>query len=395
MATSSAILGLPFTAAEEKIFSHGAESLANPSGTYLQREKIPAAIWITLENFQNLFEDLRKSLENILFSKNLSKEKLCYLGFGFRLVEIQYQKFCSPKSWRLKTLILLLMDANLAEVLQGMSLGEDKSIIIPDEDDFCAMEREGRSISGRLLNPECQNMGRMLRTMPKIWKVYDWVRGITLTKERFQFIFDLERDIQMVLKQGFWTFDDWGMAMERWVENPPLNYLQTAAIWVRLHNLPVNYLTLKTIDAVADGIGHVKVIEFDPEKPLLHDYIRVQVVLDLNLPIRDKKSVTLPKGRVEYVDVEYERIRKKCYHCLRLSHEKQRCPLLQGARNKGKGVVVRNNVSQQQVSESRQHHANLVDKLMPLLAPLIPPGFEPFSSVVVPEVSDEDIYELR
>lgn len=37
--------------------------------------------------------------------------------------------------------------------------------------------------------------------------------GIAFTKEGFQFIFDLETDIQMVLKQGFWIFDDWGMAM--------------------------------------------------------------------------------------------------------------------------------------------------------------------------------------
>lgn len=54
--------------------------------------------------------------------------------------------------------------------------------------------------------------------------------GIAFTKEGFQFIFDLETDIQMVLKQGFRIFNDWGMAMERWVETPPPNYLQTATI---------------------------------------------------------------------------------------------------------------------------------------------------------------------
>lgn len=132
-----------------------------------------------------------------------------------------------------------------------------------------------------------------------------------------------------------------GVAMERWVETPASNYLQTEKIWVRLHNLPVNYLTLKTIDAVADGVGHVELIEFDPSKPHLLEYVRVQVVLDVNQPLRDKKSMTLPGGRIEYVDVEYERVRKKCYHCLQLSHEKQRCPLLQGSRDKGKGVVIR------------------------------------------------------
>lgn len=167
------------------------------------------------------------------------------------------------------------------------------------------------------------------------------------------------------------------------------NYLQTAKVWVRLYNLPVNYLTLKTIDAVADGIGHVKVIEFDPEKPLLNDYIRVQVVLDLNLPVRDKKSVTLPGGRIEYVDVGYERIRKKCFHCLRLSHEKQKCPLLQGSRNKAKGIAGHQYGSDIGPSGVRQHHNNLADKIMPLLAPSIPPGFEPHASLVAPEVFEQ------
>lgn len=34
---------------------------------------------------------------------------------------------------------------------------------------------------------------------------------------------------------------------------------------------------------------------------------------------------------------------------------------------------------------SRQHHDNLADKLMLLLAPSVPPGFEPLPTVVAPE----------
>lgn len=92
---------------------------------------------------------------------------------------------------------------------------------------------------------------------------------------------------------------------------------------------------------------------------------------------------------MEYVDVEYERIRKKCFHCLRLSHEKQKYPLLQGSRNRGKGVVIQHNAAEFQTAGIQQHHDNLVDKLMPLLAPTIPPGFEPSASVVVPEVFEQ------
>ncbi|XP_018463449.2 uncharacterized protein LOC108834619 [Raphanus sativus] len=102
------------------------------------------------------------------------------------------------------------------------------------------------------------------------------------------------------------------MALDRWVECPPSNFLQTAPIWIRISNIPVNYLTIKTIDAVAGAIGYVKDIEWDPEKPLLQDYIRVQIVMDLSLPVREKKSLTLPKGGgTALIDIEYERIRKK------------------------------------------------------------------------------------
>lgn len=370
-------------------FSHGRGFLVIPRGVSCQRVYFPAAIGINLKDFQNILGDLQKSLENILFSKKSSKKICVFLGFGISALLISNQGSCSLRTCRANSLFLLLMDENLAEVLKGMSLGEDKSIIIPEDDDFCAIERGGRSILGRLLNPECQNMGRMLKTMPKIWKVYERVRGLALTKERFQFVFDLETDIQMVLKQGFWTFDEWGMAMERWVEMPSPNYLQTATIWVRLHNIPVNYLMLKTIDAVADGIGHVKLIEFDRSKPHLLEYVRVQVVLDINQPLRDRKSLTLPGGRIEYVDVEYERVGKKCFHCLRLSHEKQKCPLLQGSGNKGKGVVSRQHAVEVHPAGVRQHHNDHVEKLMPLMAPTIPPGFEPPPSIVAPEVFEQ------
>ncbi|WZZ13959.1 hypothetical protein YC2023_107048 [Brassica napus] len=37
----------------------------------------------------------------------------------------------------------------------------------------------------------------------------------------------------------------------------------------------------------------------------------------------------------------------------------------------------------------RQHHNNLADKIMPLLAPSIPPGFEPHASLVAPEVFEQ------
>ncbi|VVB01518.1 unnamed protein product [Arabis nemorensis] len=66
-----------------------------------------------------------------------------------------------------------------------MSLEADIPIDIQEGEEFSAMIQSEHSLIGRLLNPECQNMARMLLTMPTIWKVYERARGIALSRERF------------------------------------------------------------------------------------------------------------------------------------------------------------------------------------------------------------------
>lgn len=48
---------------------------------------------------------------------------------------------------------------------------------------------------GRALNPECQKMSGLILTMPRKWQKEGRVRGIALSKERFQFIFQSEHDL--------------------------------------------------------------------------------------------------------------------------------------------------------------------------------------------------------
>ena len=103
--------------------------MANLRGVSCQREFF-SAIWIKLEDFQNILGDLLKSLENIFFSKKIS-EKICvYLGLRVLALLILTQGSCFLRSWRARSLFLLLMGENLAAVLKGMSLREDKSIVI-------------------------------------------------------------------------------------------------------------------------------------------------------------------------------------------------------------------------------------------------------------------------
>lgn len=221
------------------------------------------------------------------------------------------------------------MSYEMDKTMMALSMEEeDEPFDMPDLPEFKSSERNSRSIIGRILNPACQKMSAVLQDMPRKWQKQGKVRGIALSKERFQFIFDHEHDLVEVLEKGVHTSNEWALAIDRWVEKPPDDYLQFIPIWVQIRNLPLNYYADKAITALGERLGEVKVVAFDPDKPQIQDFVRILVRFNVSRPLRKSMVVNLPEGGSTVVTFNYERIQKRCYECQRLNHEKDVCPLL-------------------------------------------------------------------
>lgn len=219
------------------------------------------------------------------------------------------------------------MSSALDKALLAMSLEEeDTPFDLPDLPQYSSCQNNSISLIGRILNPDCQKISNLIREMPRKWQKYDRVRGIALSPERFQFIFKHEHDLVDVYEKGVHSFNDWTLAIERWEERPPPDYLNFVNIWVRLRNIPVNHYTAKSIEALGDLVGQVVIVAFDPSRPRLNDYERVLVRFDVSKPLRKTKVVNLPSGEQTTILYEYERIHKRCFHCQRLTHEQTVCP---------------------------------------------------------------------
>ncbi|WZZ73659.1 hypothetical protein YC2023_085029 [Brassica napus] len=107
-------------------------------------------------------------------------------------------------------------------------------------------------------------------------------------------------------------------------------------------------------------------------------YIRAQVRFNLDNPAKASRKLNLKSGGTVTIEFEYEKIHKRCFHCLRLSHEKIRCPLLRRGSTKDKQIVqdqdlMRENIPVNSVAKS----AKIADG---------PPGFPP----LFPELSKQD-----
>lgn len=219
------------------------------------------------------------------------------------------------------------MSSAMDKAMMAMSLEEDDvPFEMPDLPEFSSCERNVLSLVGRCLNPEAQVMKHLIRDMPQEWQKIGKVRGIAISSEKFQFIFNSKYDLDDVLEKGIHTYNEWAIAVERWVEHPPENYLQFFPIWVQIWRLPINFYTTKAISALADLIGQVKIVEFDPDKPQILEFVRVLVSFDVSRPLRRAKVVNLPYGETTKVHFEYERVQKRCYECQRLTHERDVCP---------------------------------------------------------------------
>lgn len=99
-----------------------------------------------------------------------------------------------------------------------------------------------------------------------------------------------EHDLQEILEKGMQTFDDWGLAMDRWVEKPQPGFLQSVSVWVRISNIPVNHYTKEAISELGDLIRRVEKVIFDPEKPQRQDYVRVKIRIEVSKPLKKKGS---------------------------------------------------------------------------------------------------------
>lgn len=97
-----------------------------------------------------------------------------------------------------------------------------------------------------------------------------------------------------------WTYDDWSLVLERWVEKPPDDYLQLLPIWVRIHNILVCCYDAAQIEEMSESLGQVLEVAFDPMKPLSKCYVRVRILFDVSRLLRNVKYFETQSGRCVY-----------------------------------------------------------------------------------------------
>lgn len=97
------------------------------------------------------------------------------------------------------------MSSAMDKSLMAMRIEDDKEEVpfyLPDLPEYSSNENNVLSLIGRLLNPECQKMASLILDLPRKWQKVNRIRGVALSRERFQFFFDYEHDLEEILEKG-------------------------------------------------------------------------------------------------------------------------------------------------------------------------------------------------
>ncbi|KAL0706522.1 LOW QUALITY PROTEIN: hypothetical protein Bca4012_072948 [Brassica carinata] len=208
-------------------------------------------------------------------------------------------------------------------------------ISVPHFDNTELIKQYDKTIIGRCMNPEAQDVKALIVMLPKIWKVEDRVAGTDLGLGKFQFDFVEEEDIETVLKSQPFHFDYWMVALARWQPKMPRDFPAAIPFWIKILGVPLEFWDAPTFQSIGDALGETVEVDLD--------YGRIKVIIDTRKELSFDTTVDFIGGEFHegdeaFISLNYEKLFGFCETCLSLSHSVDYCPLTVKSPQKKKEV---------------------------------------------------------
>lgn len=169
-----------------------------------------------------------------------------------------------------------------------------------------------------------------------LWKPSGRFDLVNLGHGFYSVRFSLKEDLNAVLEKGPWFINGHFLSIRPWepLFKPAAASVTSIAVWVRLHELPMELYETEVLKQIGDSIGKVLRIDSHTAMEARGKYARLCIQIDINKPLIN----TVLIGRFEQ-QVTYEGIHKLCFSCGRVDHRKEVCPYtIRNPKSPEKGV---------------------------------------------------------
>lgn len=135
-----------------------------------------------------------------------------------------------------------------------------------------------------------------------------------------------QSELQRLLSEGPWTINGIILQLSPWHPffEPTFTKLTTAAIWIQLHNLPIEFWSGDTLETISSHLGRLLKIDDLTLSLTRTKYARICIELDLSKPLCKGFWLGDDLHRV-FIVVLYERLPTFCYSCGVIGHGSSSC----------------------------------------------------------------------
>ncbi len=143
-------------------------------------------------------------------------------------------------------------------------------------------------------------------------------------------IFNDAMDRDLVLMNGPWAFDKNLVLLKLFDGDQKVQGMQLteASFWIQIHELPFKGMNEETATSVGNALGVLEEIDIPEDGITWGEFMRVQVRIDVSMPLLRRQRVKLGKEESIWVTLKYEKLPTFCYNCGILGHSERECRLV-------------------------------------------------------------------
>ncbi|WZZ15772.1 hypothetical protein YC2023_108861 [Brassica napus] len=205
--------------------------------------------------------------------------------------------FFDIKTRKLVLLVVIMTQSQLLSHGEDLRNGEATrkrlKISVAHFDNSVLIKTYAKTLIGRCMNPEEQEMNVLFTNLPKIWKLEEKVTCTDLGFGKFQFDFKTEEDLEVVLKHQPYHFDYWMLSLAKWQPRQSRSFPSEIMFWIKVIGIPLEFRTVPTFESIGGALG--RVVAVDSEEAA--------------------------------VSLRYEKLFGFCKLCGSLCHKEELCPL--------------------------------------------------------------------
>ena len=157
----------------------------------------------------------------------------------------------------------------------------------------------------------------------------------------FQFKFQTKFDLERVMKEGPWTFDNQALMLRKQQKGMTENNVKfnSMSLWVQIWGVTFDMFSLKVATEVGSKMGVVEEVEKRQKQEAQSIFMQVIVSIPTSKPFRRGSYIAGLDGGCTWVTFKYERLPMFCHYCDLLGHDIRHCASHYAMLKNGKEVV--------------------------------------------------------